>query len=127
MKTERLFFPVLRFHHLAQRLGAVWFAVLLLYAVSGLVPPGMFHFGQVINVLQVASFLGVVATGQTVAILLMCRWRGWSLARTEPPFRIVTVPVPPRPTSKTPESVLLGFRNDLKWPANGRDPAKTFA
>lgn len=51
------------------RVGAVWFVVLLLYLVSGLISPGMFQFGQVLNILQVAAFLGVVATGQTVALL----------------------------------------------------------
>jgi ribose transport system permease protein len=52
-----------------QKVGAVWFIVLLLYVASGLISPGMFQFGQVINILQVAAFLGVVATGQTVALL----------------------------------------------------------
>lgn len=50
-------------------MGAVWFVVLLLYAVSGLFSPGMFQVGQVINILQVAAFLGVVSTGQTLALL----------------------------------------------------------
>jgi ribose transport system permease protein len=49
---------------------AVWFIVLLLYAVSGLISPGMFQFGQILNVFQVAAFLGVVATGQTTALLI---------------------------------------------------------
>ena len=52
-----------------QRLGAVWLVVLILYAVSGLFSPGMFQVGQVLNILQVAAFLGVVATGQTLALL----------------------------------------------------------
>jgi len=50
-------------------LGAVWLVVLILYAVSGLFSPGMFQVGQVLNILQVAAFLGVVATGQTLALL----------------------------------------------------------
>jgi ribose transport system permease protein len=52
-----------------RKAGAVWVVVLLLYLVSGLVSPGMFQFGQIINILQVAAFLGVVATGQTLAVL----------------------------------------------------------
>ena len=51
------------------RIGAVWFAVTLLYAVSGLISPGMFRVGQVLNILQVAAFLGVIATGQTLTLL----------------------------------------------------------
>ena len=49
------------------RIGAVWIA---LYVVSGLVSPGMFHVDQVLNILQVSAFLGVVATGQTLALLV---------------------------------------------------------
>jgi ribose transport system ATP-binding protein len=52
-----------------RKIGAVWWAVALLYAVSGLISPGMFQFGQILNILQVAAFLGVVATGQTIALL----------------------------------------------------------
>ena len=52
-----------------RKAGAVWVVVLLLYLVSGLISPGMFQFGQIINILQVAAFLGVVATGQTLAVL----------------------------------------------------------
>jgi len=52
-----------------RKVGAVWVVVLLLYIVSGLISPGMFQFGQVINILQVAAFLGVVATGQTLVVL----------------------------------------------------------
>lgn len=43
--------------------------VILLYAVSGLVSPGMFQVSQALNILQVSAFLGVVATGQTIALL----------------------------------------------------------
>jgi ribose transport system permease protein len=52
-----------------QRVGAVWLIVALLYLVSGLFSPGMFQVSQVLNILQVAAFLGVVATGQTLALL----------------------------------------------------------
>ena len=50
-------------------IGAVWLAVVLLYGVSSLISPAMFQFGQVLNILQVASFLGIIAIGQTCAIL----------------------------------------------------------
>ena len=33
-----------------RKAGAVWVVVLLLYLVSGLVSPGMFQFGQIINI-----------------------------------------------------------------------------
>lgn len=52
-----------------QQIGAVWFVVALLYLVSGLFSPGMFQMSQVLNILQVSAFLGVVATGQTLALL----------------------------------------------------------
>jgi ribose transport system permease protein len=52
------------------RLGAVWVAVLLLYLVSGLISPGMFLISQALNILQIAAFLGVVAIGQTLAMLV---------------------------------------------------------
>lgn len=49
--------------------GAVWIAVAGLYVVSGLISPAMFQVSQVLNILQVASFLGVIALGQTVVVL----------------------------------------------------------
>jgi ribose transport system permease protein len=55
---------------LINRIGAVWAAVIALYLVSGLVSPGMFQVDQVLNILQVSAFLGVVATGQTLALLV---------------------------------------------------------
>lgn len=66
MRLDRGLSQVLR---LIRRGGAVWVAVLGLYVVSGLISPAMFHPGQVLNILQVASFLGVIATGQTLALL----------------------------------------------------------
>ena len=36
--------------------------------VSGLISPAMFQLSQVLNILQVAAFLGVIATGQTLAL-----------------------------------------------------------
>lgn len=51
------------------RVGAVWLAVAGLYVVTGLISPAMFQVSQVLNVLQVSSFLGVIAAGQTLALL----------------------------------------------------------
>jgi ribose transport system permease protein len=62
--------------HLSQALrfvnkvGAVWIAVILLYLVSGLISPGMFQVSQALNILQIAAFLGIVAIGQTLALLV---------------------------------------------------------
>src|SRR5437763_16029676 len=50
--------------------GAVWIAVVALFLVSGLISPAMLQLGQVLNILQVAAFLGVLATGQTIAVLV---------------------------------------------------------
>lgn len=50
-------------------LGAIWIAVAGLYLVAGLVSPAMFSPGQVVNILQVASFLGIIAAGQTIVVL----------------------------------------------------------
>ncbi len=59
----------LRLLGIVRRIGAVWIAVAGLYVVTGLISPAMFHAGQVLNILQVASFLGVIACGQTLALL----------------------------------------------------------
>jgi len=58
--------PVLRLG----RFGAVWIAVLGLFILSGLISPAIFQLSQVLNILQVAAFLGVLATGQTLALLV---------------------------------------------------------
>lgn len=50
--------------------AAVWIAVVVLYVISGLISPAMFQVSQVLNILQVAAFLGVLATGQTLALLV---------------------------------------------------------
>jgi ribose transport system permease protein len=52
------------------RFGAVWVAVVALFLISGLISPAMFQISQVLNILQVAAFLGVLATGQTLAMLV---------------------------------------------------------
>lgn len=49
--------------------GAVWIAVFVLYVIAGLISPAMFQVSQVINILQVASFLGVIALGQVIVVL----------------------------------------------------------
>lgn len=66
---EQIFGALSSVPAIVRKAGAVWVVVLLLYIVSGLISPGMFQFGQVINILQVAAFLGVVATGQTLVVL----------------------------------------------------------
>jgi ribose/xylose/arabinose/galactoside ABC-type transport system permease subunit len=50
-------------------LGAVWVAVAGLYALAGAISPPMLQVGQMLNILQVASFLGVIALGQFVVVL----------------------------------------------------------
>ena len=50
--------------------GAVWLIVIGLYVAAGLISPAMFQIHQVLNILQVAAFLGAVAAGQTVALLV---------------------------------------------------------
>lgn len=50
--------------------GPVWIAVLALYAVSALISPAMFQGSQVLNMLQVAAFVGVIACGQTLVLLV---------------------------------------------------------
>jgi ribose transport system permease protein len=65
--------PPGRFLHVLRvvnRLGAIWIAVILLYLVSGLISPGMFQISQALNILQIAAFLGIVAIGQTLALLV---------------------------------------------------------
>ncbi|MGA8656616.1 MAG: hypothetical protein WB586_10755 [Chthoniobacterales bacterium] len=57
-------------HRFVNRLGAVWIAVMLLYLVSSLISPGMFQIGETLNILQVSAFLGIVAIGQTPALLV---------------------------------------------------------
>ena len=51
------------------RRSPAWIAVVLLYAVAATVSPAMLKPAQVLNILQVTAFLGLVATGQTIALL----------------------------------------------------------
>lgn len=50
--------------------GPVWFAVVITYLIFGIFSPGMFKGTQILNILQVSAFLGTVAIGQTVALLV---------------------------------------------------------
>jgi ribose transport system permease protein len=69
-QTSRALAPAfVRMAGVVNRLGAVWIAVIGLYVASGLISPAMFRAGQVMNILQVASFLGVIACGQTLVLL----------------------------------------------------------
>jgi len=72
MRTEQQSLPIYFQQILAliNRVGTVWIAVIALYFVSGLVSPGMLQVAQVLNTLQVSAFLGVIATGQTLALLV---------------------------------------------------------
>jgi ribose/xylose/arabinose/galactoside ABC-type transport system permease subunit len=47
----------------------IWIGLLILFAVSVILQPGMFSVGHIANLLQIAAFLGVVALGQTCVIL----------------------------------------------------------
>jgi ribose/xylose/arabinose/galactoside ABC-type transport system permease subunit len=51
------------------RRSPVWIAVVLLYIVAAAISPAMLKPEQILNILQVTAFLGLVATGQTLALL----------------------------------------------------------
>jgi ribose transport system permease protein len=51
------------------RRSPVWVAVALLYGIAAIVSPAMLKPEQILNILQVTAFLGLVATGQTIALL----------------------------------------------------------
>ena len=55
---------------LVNAIGPVWIAVVALYVLSGLISPAMFQTSQVMNILQVAAFVGVIACGQTLVLLI---------------------------------------------------------
>ncbi len=59
-----------RFGNLVASAGAVWIAVILLYLVSAAISPAMLQVSHVLNMLQVASFVGVIACGQTIVLLI---------------------------------------------------------
>ena len=50
-------------------IAKVYFMMLLLYAASGLLEPNYFSYGHVMQLLVMASFLGILAMGQTLVIL----------------------------------------------------------
>jgi ribose transport system permease protein len=56
--------------YVLRRVGPIWIAVILLYIVAGVKEPAMFKTSQMLNILQVAAFLGTVAIGQTIALLV---------------------------------------------------------
>src|SRR5690606_13869042 len=60
--------PYTRARFLLQTNG-VWLAVAALFLLSGVLSPGTMTFDHFADVLQVASFLGVAALGQTAVIL----------------------------------------------------------
>ncbi|HEX5850227.1 MAG TPA: ABC transporter permease, partial [Rubrobacter sp.] len=54
------------------RLNPIAIALLLalvLFVVGGLVQPGFASYGQAMNILRLAAFLGIVAAGQTLVII----------------------------------------------------------
>ena len=51
------------------RKSPVWVSVALLYVIAAIVTPAMLKPGQILNIFQVTAFLGLVATGQTIALL----------------------------------------------------------
>ena len=55
---------------LFERISPIWVAVLVTYPIFGIVSPGMFKFSHAMNMLQVASFLGMVSLGQTLVLLV---------------------------------------------------------
>lgn len=51
------------------RVGGIWLATVALFCVGFVLQPNSLSLNQILNVLQVASFLGIVAIGQTIVIL----------------------------------------------------------
>ncbi len=51
------------------RFGASWIAAVLLYVIGVVVSPGLFSGSEITDLLQVASFTGIVALGETVVML----------------------------------------------------------
>lgn len=51
-------------------IGPVWIAVIALYSLASIVSPSMFQVNQIMNILQVAAFVGIIACGQTIVILV---------------------------------------------------------
>jgi ribose transport system permease protein len=55
---------------LFERINLVWVAVLVTYLIFGNVSPGMLKSSHTMNMLQVASFLGMVSLGQILVLLV---------------------------------------------------------
>jgi ribose transport system permease protein len=51
------------------RSSGIWIATAALFVVGWILQPNSFSLSQLLNVLQIASFVGIVAIGQTVVIL----------------------------------------------------------
>ena len=62
--------PGLKAGRLINAIGPVWIAVIALYILSSILSPAMFQPSQVLNILQVAAFVGVIACGQTLVLLI---------------------------------------------------------
>jgi ribose/xylose/arabinose/galactoside ABC-type transport system permease subunit len=54
---------------LFRKIPGIWLALILLYLLSSIATPTMFSSAYLSNIMQVASFLGVVSLGQTVVVL----------------------------------------------------------
>lgn len=55
---------------IVRRIGPIWFAVVIMYIIFGIISPGMLRPSQMLNILQVSAFLGLVTIGQTLALLV---------------------------------------------------------
>lgn len=66
---ERLVPPRWRRLTDAARARGIWVALVLLFVASGILSPAILQVDHLINVVQVASFLGIAAIGQTLIIL----------------------------------------------------------
>lgn len=66
MKTAK----VLMIKKFLNFISPVWIAVVVLYLLASIVSPSMFQVNQIMNILQVAAFVGVIACGQTLVLLV---------------------------------------------------------
>jgi len=55
---------------LTRHIAPIWYAVVLLYVVASIWSPAMLSTDHVMNMMQVAALLGLVATGQVIALLV---------------------------------------------------------
>ena len=56
----------------------------ILFVIGGIVQPDFASYGQAMNILRLAAFLGIVAAGQTLVIISyqQASWETWLLNRT---------------------------------------------